>query len=354
MITLYRKNRLGVGSWSVYSVGNVLYINHANVVGGSEVTHTETVPAGLAGRTLEEQIKSRIESRVNRQRDKGYVDTIEEAMSKPLTNMLGMPPPMLAKKINDMRAWPGKSVAQAKLDGFRCIATRDEAGKVLLYSRQGKPLDALAHIAERLEQTLPEGTMLDGELYLHGVNLQTIASWAKRLQPDTSRLVYHVYDSISEDTFPYRYAEAKDVVQSCDSERIVMVKNHIIKEEGELWEIFSHYRDEGYEGAMLRTLATPYESGTRSSSLFKVKARHDSEYRVVDVVPGSDGCGILVCQLPNGGKFKTLAPGNHDQKKFVLAHKDQYIGRKVTVEYANLTSDGVPFHSVAIRFKDDL
>jgi DNA ligase-1 len=351
VIELFRKNKMGsVSSWRIWNEAGTIYIGHATVHGGGEIIHTEIVPAGLAGRTLEEQVASRINSRISRQRDKGYTDSYELAANNPVANTLGLPPPMLAKKIGDMRGWPGKAVVQRKLDGFRCISARD--GEVVLYTRGGKVLDALNHIKELLEPHLTDDVSLDGELYLHGTSLQTIASWAKRNQPDTARLVYCVYDSVSDDPFLQRYAAAKQIVDGINSPNIQMVENVRVDQESEMWDYFAKYRDEGYEGAMLRTLHTPYESGARSSSLYKVKARHDAEYRVVDIVPGSDGLAILVCEMDGGKRFKTVAPGDHSQKRFILEHKESYIGRDVTVEYANLTADGIPFHCVATRFKE--
>jgi DNA ligase 1 len=352
MVTLYRKNKLGIGSWRIWREdAHAISMAHATTLGGQEVIHTEFIDEGKAGRTLDEQVMSRINSRVNRQKDRGYVDSLETAQSGPLTNTLNLPPPMLAKKLDDLRSWPGKSVVQPKLDGFRCMVTRSATGEIMCYSRQGKELDALEHIREAIDAFLPEGIILDGEVYLHGVPLQGIASLAKRQQLGTERLVYNVYDSISDDSFPYRYAEAKEVVGRANSPIVIMVKNEVVKDRDEVWNLFEQYRNAGYEGAMLRILESPYEAGRRSHSLLKVKARYDTECEVLDVIPGSDGLGILICQLPNGKIFKTLAPGNHDQKRFVIAHKDQYIGRQITVEYANLTNDGIPFHAVATRWR---
>ena len=57
MITLYRKNVGGIGTWRIWSVDQTIHIAHATVMGGSEVTHTEFVPQGLGGRSIYEQIK---------------------------------------------------------------------------------------------------------------------------------------------------------------------------------------------------------------------------------------------------------------------------------------------------------
>lgn len=353
MITLYRKNKLGVGSWRIWNNGNLIYIAHSTTVDGSEVIHTEQVPAGLAGRTLEEQVQSRINSRVNRQRDKGYVDTLSEALNKPLTNMLDQPPPMLAKKLDQLSSWAGRYIMQPKLDGFRCMITRVE-DRIMAYTRGGKELDAIVHITSAFNQTLPEDVLIDGELYCHGVPLQTIASLAKRKQSGTLSLQYYVYDSVSPQPFESRYEDAQDAVNNANSDFLVMVPNEFVTTRDEMWAAFAKYRSNGYEGGMLRSLTLPYESGARSSGLIKVKAREDDEFLVIDVVPGSDGLGILVCQMISGKQFKTLAPGNHDQKRNILLEKEKYIGRHVTVEYANLTTDGIPFHGVATRFKEEI
>lgn len=351
MITLYRSNKLGVGTWRIWAEGNVVKMAHSTVSGGAEVFHEEVVPIGLAGRTLEQQVISRVQSRINRQRDRGYVDSHEIASTQPVLNTLNLPPPMLAKKLDDLRVWPGKVIVQPKLDGFRCLVTRRPDGSVICYSRQGKELDALRHIATAFEGTLPDGIILDGEIYRHGTPLQTIASLAKKAQPGTEKLVLHVYDSISRDMFPDRYADAATAVAVAASDRVVVVPNQVAKTANEVWDYFEDFRVHGYEGAMVRIPSSPYESGTRSSGLLKVKAREDAEFEVTGVVEGSDGLGVLVCKMPSGRTFRTLAPGPHDQKRFVFVHRDQFIGRRVTVEYANLTNDGIPFHPVATRWR---
>lgn len=352
---LYRKNRLGIGSWRIWNDGNVIYIAHSQTIGGSEIVHTETVPMGLAGRTLEEQVQSRIASRINHQRDKGYVDSHSTAANQPLSNTLGMPPPMLAIKHRDMGGFPGTgAVCQTKFDGFRCLVTRRPDGSVLCYSRQGKELTALRHLVAVFERTLPDDIILDGEIYQHGINLQRIASLAKRWQAETDNLIYNVYDSVGEQSFMDRWHNARAVVEEADSKSVLIVKNHSVATEDEMWECFREFREQGYEGAMLRREGFTYESGARSRSLVKVKARDDGEYPIIGVDEGSDGCGILICELPNGKTFRTLAPGTHSEKRWAFLNSPEVIGRKVNVEFANLTADGIPFHCVAIRYHEEL
>lgn len=354
MINLYRKNKLGVGTWRIWPEGNVIVIAHAQVEGGKEIVHREAVPAGLAGRSLDEQVMLRIRSRCKRQMDRGYVESLDVATNSPLTNQLDLPPPMLAKKIKDLKRWDGPGVIQPKLDGFRLLTARNVEDEVIGYSRGGLELPALEHIYRELNETLPPDVILDGEIYEHGTPLQTIASLAKKLQPGTSRLVYHVYDCISAEGFERRYAEADRAVREASTDSIVMVPNHSVTTMDQVWEWFRHYRGLGFEGAMFRRIDMPYESGTRSSGLYKVKAREDAEFKVVAIEEDANGNALLTLQLENNRQFKTSAPGTFGEKKFVLNRRVDYIDRWVTVEYAYLTQDGIPFHAVATRWRESL
>ena len=71
--------------------------------------------------------------------------------------------PMLAHKFDDIRVdWSEPVYIQPKLDGVRCLFTKDGA-----YSRTGKQFKNVAHIEEDLEDFFKQypDTIIDGELY---------------------------------------------------------------------------------------------------------------------------------------------------------------------------------------------
>lgn len=113
-------------------------------------------------------------------------------------------------------------------------------------------------------------------------------------------------------------------------------------------------RRAGFEGLMLRLDGRKYEDGKRSSSLIKVKKFHDDEFECIDIEPSRDGWGICVLKAKNGVVFRTSAPGTLQEKERQLKTKEQYIGKYLTVEYSQLTNDGVPFHPSAIRWREDV
>lgn len=338
--------------WDISSQQNKIIITYGQV-GGIMQTQTEVVPLGLAGRTLEQQVTSRINSRVNKQLDKGYRYTIEDAKKLSNMNALDLLKPMLAqsskklKHIDHREYW-----AQFKYDGHRCLITK-LGGKLRAYSRQGKWITTIDHILEGMD--IPEGWTIDGELYHHGTSLQTISSWAKRKQENTLKLKFIAYDLIMGINYRERYSFLKnDFVYG---ENVVVAPTGTIKES--IIESLGKAKGLGYEGLILRHKNYVYEAGKRSRGLLKVKEAREvpyieKEFTVVDVHPSKDNWAILECAVSEGKTFRTSAPGTMVDKTFVLQNKDNYIGKVVTVEFPNYTDDGKPFHATAMRWRDDL
>lgn len=352
-ITMYRNARIGISRWIIWQEGNTILMTSESKIGDSPMLFTEVVYGGKAGRTVQQQIDLRIKARVRGKVDNGYVYDIDDA-KKPLTNQYGLYKPMLAIKHRDAKNLNiNKCYVQPKLDGHRCLMTNFE-NEILAYSRAGRWIDTMEHIKKDL--ILPEGMTLDGEVYAHGQSLQVISSWAKRQQLDSHKLTYVVYDIIDPDaTYEERLEQLAEIgLQNphliiCPTWKVSEIPDFNLSEF--LHDsIFKH----GYEGLMLRPMTGKYEIGRRSKTLIKVKRLDDDEAVVTDVTPSKDGWGVLHCIMPSGKEFKMSAPGTVFDKTYVLAHKDKYIGRTVTYEFAQMTNDGKPFHAVALRWREDL
>lgn len=353
---LYRMNANSLGSWRIWHEGNTIHIAHATVLGGSEVFHTEIVPEGLAGRSLSQQIRSRIDSRISRMRDRGYKDTVVEA-ERDSNNQMGLLRPMLARSVDKVSNidYTG-AVLQKKLDGHRCMITKQE-GKVIAYSRQGKEISSITHILGALRDVLPEGTTLDGELYCHGQPLQTLASWIKRAQDNTFLLNFVCYDLVAMDDYVERHKELSDIIKGTDTGRagkILPLPYTPYMDRPSMYEEMHRVRSAGFEGLILRLAGRSYETGKRSSGLLKVKHFHDSEFKCIGVEPSADGWGICVLLADNGKEFRTPAPGTFAEKVDVLRNKEEYVGNWLTVEYSQLTVEGIPFHASAKCWREDV
>ncbi len=346
-VTLYRVGANGSMSfWLVESNMDGL-TSRWGQLGGAEQRKDEDIYEGKAGRDTEEQVALRVRSLALKKIDKGYKLSLEQARASKGTNASGLPRPMLAQKIHKYRHPINAFAIQRKYDGHRCIMYND-GEKNRAYSRNGKELLAIRGILNTIE--IPEGIFLDGELYVHGVPLQTISSWVKRYQINTSRVRYIVYDLIDEGL---NYLERYQVLQNicygpCARRAHTLFGNDpkLIQEQ------FRIYREGGYEGAIVRLLEDGYAPGKRSNTLLKVKEFHDDEFVVIGMTPSKDGWAILTCANPHGPSFEVSAPGTIPERTTVMRQKESYIGRSVRVEYPCLTNSGKVFQPVATMWRD--
>ena len=348
---LYTKDAKGdIREWAISHDGETITIRYG-FVGGTMQYQYEEIKTNSSGRDFFEQAELRVDSRISRQLDKGYVYSINKAREGKATNRMGKPKPMLAQKVDDVRGidWDN-AIVQPKFDGNRCLIYCED-GVNKAYTRNGKPVEAIDHILQDI--TLEEGMIVDGELYCHGQKLQTIVSWIKRKQEQTKQLKYHLYDFVAPDlSYKLRSEIIKGIPKGSSIEAVYGLK---VASREALQLAFRAYRAGGYEGAILRWGDFGYEDGKRSKSLLKLKEFHSDEFKVIDIIKSNEGWGILVCELQDRtGTFKVSAPGDMAEKYSYVINKDLYIGKDVTVEYAGLTNLGVPFHPIAINFREDI
>lgn len=352
---LYRKNQLGVGTWRIWffeSDPSKLYYAHAVVEGGSEVQHEDRIVQNQSGRSLMQQIELEFDSRVSRQLDKGYKRSYQEAVLG-ATNQLGLINPMLALPLNKVQVVSfDNCFVQPKFDGHRCLITRQH-GDLFAYSRKGKIIHTVRHILSEFDW-LPEGATVDGELYIHGQSLQSLASLIKREQDGSHSLGYHWYDFVHNMPFCDRLVHMREAYHKRNMRHVQLVDTVPVDGIDDVYRHFRNWREQGYEGAMLRLSDKGYQPAVRSNNLIKVKERHDCEVTVLGATPSKDGWAVLRVRTDWGVEFDTSAPGSVPEKIAVMQNIESYKGKRLTIEYAHLTTDQVPFHAVAIRWREDV
>lgn len=355
-VKLYKVDKNGGERvWSIKIYDNSVVIQYG-VLGGQMQSQIEKIDRGLAGRTLDEQLLSRVKSRINKQLDKGYKKTLQEAHENRGRDASGNIKPMLAQPIKRVSSIDWRSAfVQPKYDGHRMMVEIQD-GQARAWSRLGKPITSVPHVLEPLSN-LPSGTILDGELYHHGTPLQTIASWVKRDQPESSNLVYIIFDCVHSAPFIERYNSIHMILRSRvldDHEHIRVADTGKIDSMDFIGPLLRNNLESGYEGLIIRHGLSGYEVGARSRSLIKVKQMLDGEFKCVNITESRDGWAVLTCEDDRGRKFGVSAPGTIEEKREVLYNADNYIGKMLTVEYSQLTKDGIPFHPVAIRWRKDI
>lgn len=267
------------------------------------------------------------------------------------------PAPMLAHDFNKR----GKSIKfpcyiQRKYDGTRCVGIP----QVGLFSRNRKRYPHLQHILEEL-RALPSTLILDGELYSDTLTFQEIVGLVKRetLKPGDEekqrQIEFHVYDIISDAPYEDRLARLQALFDKYRFKHIRMVPTEICSTLEEMKLKHNVYVAEGYEGIMLRNRNAPYSVGQRSADLQKYKEFLDAEYEVTDYKEGEgleSGCVIWMCKTPRGQVFACRPRGSRDERIEYFANGAEYIGKKLTVRFQELTDEGIPRFPVGIAFRD--
>ena len=229
---------------------------------------------------------------------------------------------------------------QPKLDGIRCLVYQEE-GKWVFQSRNGVIFQSFPHLV----CDLPEGHVLDGELYRHDLEFHQITSMVrKKDHPDLSQIQFHVYDLIQEGGFEQRWR----MLQSFESPllRTETVLVHSVKE------IEAYHTEcvaKGYEGIMIRTPGGKYKHG-RSKDLLKYKHFKTDEFKVIGHAVGKGDIPVFECETPTG-VFSVMMKSTLASKREMLTRVEEYYGKWLTVKYQELSPAGIPRFPVGIDFR---
>ena len=259
--------------------------------------------------------------------------------------------PMLAHKVGKKEIdWSAKNFIQPKLDGVRCLFTKNGA-----YSRTGKQFKNVAHIEEDLEDFFKKypDTIIDGELYNHDLknDFEKIISLVRKQKPtkedrsEAANLVqYHVYDFINDfnPTYETRHNMLKMSLPIAAS--MTLIANTLVESMEEAQMLHKVHLAQGYEGSMLRT--NGFYEQKRSYNLQKFKDFHDTEATIVGYEAGKGKftglIGKFFMQDDDGNKFGCpIGKGyNFADRKVILDNIHDYIGQRATFTYFQRTNAG--------------
>ena len=260
--------------------------------------------------------------------------------------------PMLAHKYDEKRIdWSEPVYIQPKLDGVRCLFTKDGA-----YSRTGKKFMNLAHIELALISFFKQNpdVVLDGELYNHKLknDFEKIISLVRKQKPtaddrlNAQHLVqFHVYDyfdGVMYDSYKTRMQQlaCSDIYDA----QIKHVPTLLVDTYSYARQLHEEFLEDGYEGSIIR-LNGLYKHG-RSYDLMKFKDFSDAEATIVGYELGKgkrtgtlgkflmmDDEGVQFgCPPGKGYSYKDLAN--------MLLNINDYVGQRATFTYFQRTQAG--------------
>lgn len=370
--TLYK----GKGYWSIKAVedytGGVgaetgYLIAYASTENGKVTEKFNATKGKNKGRsnatTAATQAVLEAKARVDKQRDKGYVDTREEA-SEGVTNQLGKKLPQLSQPIKKFKGeidW-NTAFLQPKFDGHRTLC--DE----FIYTRGGEQAN-VAHIQAAIDaQPTLKALHLDGELYVHGVHLNNIGSLISRPQPESQRLEYWLYDIVSEAAFEDRIRILQQAFAACKDLdiRIQLSPTHKVTSMAQAQELHDQWVDQGYEGSILKWGEEGYQDGKRSNYSIKLKDFDDAEFKIVGITYGTPNPGGLhnpnwIYEFHPFGdtsnpvqRAEVLAYGTHSEKHQQGLEAEKRFGQYATLSFFGYTSKGTPNIATMLSWREDL
>lgn len=262
---------------------------------------------------------------------------------------------------------------EPKLDGLRCVAVKSN-GHVTMFTRSGNVLETLPTIKKVLTDSPWDNFALDGEIMGADWNESASVVMSHKRAKDDSGMVFHVFDAMAfvdwkdqENFMPLheRVELIEELVRQVDHPAVVQVQGVTAKCEKDLFEFYSSALEKGYEGVMVKDLASTY-SFKRTSCVKKLKPVATYEGMVIGSYSGTRGSkreglwGGFDVVLPNGIVTR-LGGGFSDKLKAEIdLDPDSWVGRVLEMEGQpepgtpdGLTKDGKVRFPVFVRVRDE-
>lgn len=255
-----------------------------------------------------------------------------------------------------------------KLDGVRCITIIDANGDVKFFSRQGKEFLTLSKLAEDIKQLGLKSRVLDGEVcVMREGGLEDFQGIIKEIGKKDHTIEspkYYVFDFLNLDEFERGESpislSARLVILNCFlmderlkyAEPLTQIK---LESRDHFEDLVADATSLGYEGIMIRK-DVGYE-GKRSKNLLKVKKMLDAEYSVTGLENGihrviENGREIEEEMLKavyvehKGNRVRVGSGFTLEQRRHFYKNPDQILGKTITVQYFEETTDQHGQHSL--------
>lgn len=287
--------------------------------------------------------------------------------------------PMLANKYKEssLKSWTIPYGISPKLDGVRCIVKADldpktgECLDVHLFSRSMEEMTSYPKIRDEicvLLTSCPElrGYYLDGEIYSKAVKFEDISGISRKKEiidlnekeiQKMNQIQFNIFDLFDlenlGESFKDRYKKLKGCLNSeglkGKLDHLTLVPVYLIGTKDVIPEWVEKFTNEGFEGAILRNLSGLYKistgTGGRSSDLLKVKSSDKEFVKIISIeIKGQTSRVSPVLGVVNdaGISYNVTGSGDEEYRKYILGHKDEFIGKKILIKYDSVTKTGKP------------
>lgn len=342
-------------------------------VGGEIQTSRNKVELNTSGRNISQQAMIKARNLFRKNYRKNYR---EQGSSTVIVSQ-----PMCGHPLKDAKNLTFPVALELKLNGVRALFEMNEFGKIQARSRGNKLYTQFEHICSHMQDLFmyfPPGTILDGEIYKHGMHLEDISGSARtiNIKADLAeQLAANIFDAVLPDN-PY-YEDRKAYIKNAydnyltDNDYkegdipIVILPYTVVNTMDEIYDFHREARKDGYEGTIIKRMAAgtanktmcQYKGG-KSGRFYKLKDVFDEEgiiLEVLDCTGKESGCARFKLIDPRGNIFTIRPKGSYEYRQELYQKAEELIGQLYTYEYSGLTKYGVPEHprGVAVRYDLD-
>lgn len=213
--------------------------------------------------------------------------------------------PMECTPVADLPDDPAKWLYEVKLDGYRCCAVRDEAGRTMLYSRYGNAWnDRFRKVHEALAQ-IGQSIVLDGEIVALDAkglpSFQDLQNWQSTRRP----IVFYAFDVL-------HYGGRRLLGEPLEARKELLASLALPEPirlvpalEASLPSLIAEMKRLGLEGLVAKRKGTRYAAGERSQWWVKKRFNEMEEFTVGGYVTfrGQIERLLIGSETPEGLRF---------------------------------------------------
>jgi ATP-dependent DNA ligase len=253
----------------------------------------------------------------------------------------GMTKPLIGEAFDKFYG-DGNWMMDEKLDGHRCLVVK-RGDKVGAFNR-GASAKATAlpqHLVDALLR-MPDG-IYDGELVAPGGNSWNVTELTK--QDSLALVLFDILEVLGENVMGQPHTMRRQLLATAIGPAAGTAVMLVAEFKPE-WAIVEKIWAGGGEGVILKKINSTYRPGARTDAWVKVKQLHSMVGVITGFEAGSFGPhSVTLLKLSNGvdGRVKTL---NHETLAEIAKNPASWIGRRLVIQYQQLTPSGSPRHAM--------
>lgn len=287
--------------------------------------------------------------------------------------------PMLGHPLKDAKNLTFPVALEVKLNGVRGLFEEVES-TIKIRSRGGKYYTQFDNICKYMKEFLmyfPPGTILDAEIYMHGMKLEDISGTARTInvrKEEADEMIAYIFDAVLPEDPVYEDRKKKlnrsfrkyirEYKYDPEEIPIEILQYEIANSMDDIYEFHYKALEAGYEGTVVKRMSAGCKNktmcqykGGKSGRFYKLKEVLDEEGIIVEVLNCTgkeEGCARFTVLDPRGNLVNIRPKGDYDHRRELYNRKEELIGQLYTYEYSSLSKYGVPEHPRGVAVRHDL